>query len=576
MLAPRFLLISSLIQSSIVYAGQEAKVLVMTILTNRFIFDVQGLRPGFSEFLATFAAHPSALLSLLAEVLVVLVLLLLCHCLINFYRDPFNLRRFPAPSCAGFTSLWSAYHSRKLRRSRAILQAHQRFGPIIRIQPKHISFADPRAVQDIYGHKSPIVKSTFYKTISGGDYESLVSTLDRDEHARKRRYISNIFAQRNVVSMEPLVIKKVQSLLSRLDRAAESNEIIDIRQYLNYFTFDVISAMAFGNDPDLLRKGEDKTMAETKDAKVYSVNPIRAFQDTTVHVASLGHWPELLRITKPFTKHWPNSKSGDDFEAMCVHQVRQRLQKPSIVSKQDLPYGDFVQHLLVDNKGQDRKLPFGELVQEAGVFLSAGSDTTASSMTNTLYLLLKHPHVLEKLRIELKSALGGTTAAAVEPDSQEAVVKLAQASPLKYLRACIDEGLRHLTPTSVGLQRMTPPEGAEVAGHWIKGGITVSVPTYTIHHDPELFPDPWVYKPERWLEGSEEERQNQKDFFIPFTLGRHSCIGRNIAYLEQYVMLSTLVNRYDFEFAEEGFQLLVLERINANPGPMPVRIRRRL
>lgn len=461
-----------------------------------------------------------------------------------------------------------------LRRSRAILQAHQRLGPIIRIQPKHISFADPRAVQDIYGHRSPIVKSTFYKTISGGDHESLVSTLDREEHAKKRRYISNIFSQRNVISMEPLVAKKVESLLNRLDRAAESNEVIDIRQYLNYFTFDVISAMAFGNDPDLLRKGEDKTVAETKDAKkTYSVNPIRAFQDTTVHVASLGHWPELLRITKPFTRHWPNSKSGDDFEAMCKYQVRQRLNKPSIVSKPDLPYGDFFQHLLVDNKGQDRKLPFGELVQEAGVFLSAGSDTTASSMTNTLYLLLKHPRVLKKLRIELKSALEETATAAGKQSPQEAVTKFAQASPLKYLRACIDESLRHLTPTSVGLQRMTPPEGAEIAGHWIKGGITVSVPTYTIHHDPQLFPDPWIYKPERWLDGSEEERQNQRDYFIPFTLGRHSCIGRNIAYLEQYVVLSTLVHRYDFEFAEEYFQLPVLERINANPGSMPVRVR---
>ena len=493
-----------------------------------------------------------------------------------FLWDPYELRKFPAPSGAGFTNLWHAYQSRMLRRSRAILQAHDRLGPIIRIQPKHISFSDPRAVQDIYGHKSPIVKSVFYKTISGGDHESLVSTLDREDHARKRRYISNIFSQRNVISMEPLVVEKVQILLNRLDRASEMGEVIDVRQWLNYFTFDVISAMAFGNDPGLLHNGEDKATGATRDGKTFQVEPIRAFQDSTVHVASLGCWPDLLWLTKPLTKWWPNSKSGDDFEAMCVQQVKQRLQKPVVVSSPSLPHGDFFQHLLVDSKGEDRKLPVGEMIQEAAVFLSAGSDTTASSMTNTLYLILKHPHVLERLREELHECHDISTEHTEKEFRKVPIFSYSQASSLRYLRACVDEGLRHLTPTSVGLQRMTPPEGAEIAGHWITGGITVSVPTYTLHHDPDIFPDPWIFKPERWFEGTEEERKRQRDFFIPFTLGRHACIGRNIAFLEQYVVLSTLVHRYDFEFAEEGFELAVLERINANPGPMPVRVKLRV
>ncbi|CAL5870581.1 uncharacterized protein PFLUO_LOCUS4820 [Penicillium psychrofluorescens] len=540
------------------------------VLGGRILPHIESRNLDISASLSWYANHPASIGNVIVGLFGLSILFVILYDLAYFFRDPHHLRRFPAPSCAGLTNLWSAYHSRRLQRSRAVLRAHQNLGPIIRIQPKHISFADPRAVQDIYGHGTSVIKSTFYKTISGGDSESIVSTLDRDDHARKRRYISNAFSQRNVISMEPLVAQKVHYLLDRLDRAAEFNETVDIRQWLNFFTFDVISAMALGNDPDLLHKGEDRMVVETLDGKSSTVDPIRSFQSSTVHVAFLGHWPELLNITKKLTKWWPNSKSGDNFEAMCVQQIRQRLQKPKDVSSTELPYGDFFQHLLIDSKGEGRGLPFRELVQEVAVFLSAGSDTTASSMTNNLYLLMKHSQILDKLRTELDESTGEKSQV-----KQAAVIPYARASQVKYLRACVDEGLRHLTPTSVGLQRMTPPKGAEIAGHWITGGITVSVPTYTLHHDPDLFPEPFCFKPERWLEGTEQDRENLKAYFIPFTVGRHSCIGRNIAYLEQYVVLSTLVSRYDFEFAENDFELLVLERINANPGAMPVKVRRR-
>ncbi|RFU27151.1 hypothetical protein B7463_g9175, partial [Scytalidium lignicola] len=502
----------------------------------------------------------------LLEVVLLLALGLVFYSVVSYLRDPFDLRKFPSPSLAAFTNLWSAYQARRLRRSRAVLEAHQQLGPIVRIQPRHVSFADPRAVQEIYGHNSPMIKDDWYLALSGGEYNNIVSTRDRQEHTRKRRYVANGFSQRNIVNMEPMVAGKVDLLLKRLDGAAEGREAIDLRQWLNFFTFDVISSMAFSNDTGFLRTGTAETHAESTDAKrSYTINPIKAFQDNTIHQMSLGHWPSLLSLTKPLTSLSPYSRRGDEFTDMCIHQVRQRMQRSDLDEESGSTYGDFFQHLTIDSKGNDRKLPFGELVQEAAVFLSAGSDTTASAMTNTLYLLLKHPRVLERLRNELH---GASSEAA---EAKKGIFSYATVSPLKYLRACIDEGLRHLPPTSNGLPRQTPPEGAQIAGHWIKGGVTVSVPTYTIHHNASLFTDPWEFRPERWVEGSEQERENLKKYVIPFTLGRHGCIGRNIAFLEQYIVLSTLVNRYDFEFVEDGFELGVVERINANPGPMPFR-----
>lgn len=442
----------------------------------------------------------------------------------------------------------------------------------MRIQPSHVSFADPAAIPDIYGQKTKFEKDIFYSTLSTDEHDSIVSTRNRDEHSRKRRYISNVFSQRNVVSMEPLVADKVRKLVTRLDEACKSGEVIDIRQWLNFFTFDVISEMTFGSSSDFLVTGREEIMAESLDGKLYEVKPIQAFQDNTVHVASLGHFVALLPLTRFLTRWCQGSAKGQHFTDMCIRKIRQRLKLPNVVSRPGLPFGDFFQHLLANSKGEPRKLPFPELVHEAGVFLSAGSDTTASSMTNALYLLMKNPRVIKKLRNEINEALGGIDNAYADDISIFTSEKMSQ---VRYLRACLDEALRDLPPTSIGLLRMTPPEGATVAGHYLKGGITASVPTYTIHHDANLFPDPFAYKPERWLESSEEERRNLKTCVIPFTLGRHACIGRNIAFLEQYLVIATLVHRYEFEFAEEGFELAVLERINANPGPLPVKLRRR-
>jgi len=59
-----------------------------------------------------------------------------------------------------------------------------------------------------------------------------------------------------------------------------------------------------------------------------------------------------------------------------------------------------------------------------------------------------------------------------------------------------------------------------IGKEWIPGGTTVSVPTYTLHHDPDLFEDPWTYKPERWLA---ENAADLQAVFLPFSAGARAC-----------------------------------------------------
>lgn len=195
--------------------------------------------------------------------------------------------------------------------------------------------------------------------------------------------------------------------------------------------------------------------------------------------------------------------------------------------------------------------------------MDAGSDTTAIALTHVMYFLLKNPSALSSLRKELE-------AEAVYRD--DGIATYGSIKNLPYLRACLDESLRVLPPLAAALNRVTPPEGMEIDGHYIAGNTIVAVSAYTAHRYQELFPDPEQYRPERWLEKDSRALQAS---FIPFSTGARGCIGRNITYMEQMVLLATLVHRYDFEFADEAWELSHDEAFLLWPDSMPLKIQER-
>jgi cytochrome P450 len=368
--------------------------------------------------------------------------------------------------------------------------------------------------------------------------------------------------------MEPVIQEQVAILLSKLDgfcngsssktdKSLVKGDFHNIRRWLNLFTFDVIGAAAFGRPMGFLQQGDDLAPAETWEGKWYSIHAISSFHTNSRYDVILAHWPKLLWLTKRLTQWHPGNKGGADFTALTIRKVRERKEngKPA-------GYTDFFHHLLEDKHGKDVGLSMFELEKEAGVMINAGSDTTATAMTHCLYFLVRNPMVLGRLRAELEPVLG----------SQNTAARYEQVKDLPYLRACIDEAMRLRPPTSQGLPRITPPEGANIAGYHIAGDVTVSVPTYTLHRNPNLFSDPEAYKPERWLD--EVEGPRCRACVLPFSTGPRACIGRNLAYLEQQILIATLVQRYDWSFETEDFQLGTMERFNANPADMWVKLQR--
>lgn len=139
-----------------------------------------------------------------------------------------------------------------------------------------------------------------------------------------------------------------------------------------------------------------------------------------------------------------------------------------------------------------------EILSEARAYIIAGSDTTSNTLTYLVWSVCRNNDIRGKLAEEL---------VALPPDFDDHMLK-----PLSYLNQVIDETLRLYAAAPSGLPRVVPPGGAELAGHWLPGGSTVTTQAYTLHRDPTVFPQPEIFDPSRWAAPTKAMKESSMHF----------------------------------------------------------------
>ncbi|KAK3704715.1 hypothetical protein LTR37_013689 [Vermiconidia calcicola] len=483
----------------------------------------------------------------------------------DYFRDPKGLRRYPNMSAfSGISSVPYMILSYNGFRSKHVYDLHTSGKPVVRTGPNSLSFSDARAIKDVYGHATKCIKDDFY-AIQKGTHTHLADVVDKKEHARKRKVLSSAYALKNLEEWEFKVADKVERMIAQFDkRVSEPGKevVIDYRPWTNYFTLDAISDIGLSSPLGFLDQGDDITTGVRLDGSTYQCHFRECLyansRATSVWAYCYDYYKEAIQFSKLspyFNRLW---KLNDNWDGIPRYLAAQRLKRYQAGEKLD----DFFEALMHDTKMVDHNLEWGEVVAEINIMMNAGSTTTAISMANVMYQLLKNPQCMQKLRQEIDETL----------DDDEEIAPYEKVRYLPYLKAVLDESLRIFPPTSQSLTRETPREGSEIAGKYIAGGTTVSVSSYVAHRDPVLFPEPEKFTPERWLG---ESGKDLGPYFIAFSAGARGCIGRNIAYLEQAVLLASMVHRYDFGFATPGFEPGRYEWQNLHLTELPVKIRRR-
>ncbi|KAL2362704.1 hypothetical protein RJZ56_004396 [Blastomyces dermatitidis] len=156
---------------------------------------------------------------------------------------------------------------------------------------------------------------------------------------------------------------------------------------------------------------------------------------------------------------------------------------------------------------------------------SGGTTTTADFLSALLYHLSlpENKHHQDKLRQELQAFTSGTS-----PTASTEHIPLSQLQTLPYLNGILRETLRISPPIPFSLPRLvkTKDQDVSVLGMKIDPGTIISIQPYTLHRDPETFPNPDVWEPERWQVPitSPAHRQMQR-MLIPFGYGQRMCTG---------------------------------------------------
>lgn len=165
----------------------------------------------------------------------------------------------------------------------------------------------------------------------------------------------------------------------------------------------------------------------------------------------------------------------------------------------------------------------------------AGSDTTVTALRATMFFIITHPKVYQRLQGELDSAdcSGAFT---------NGVISDASTLKLTYLQACIRESLRVLPPAFPMLQKIVPPAGDILDGRFVPGGTRVGTCIWGIVRSRDIFgEDADTFRPERWLASDSASLQRMtKAVDIVFGSGRYHCLGKTVAMFELRKTIATV------------------------------------
>jgi cytochrome P450 len=228
-------------------------------------------------------------------------------------------------------------------------------------------------------------------------------------------------------------------------------------------------------------------------------------------------------------------------ETLCLKRSISELERKvegfiaAARARQDMG-DDLLSRLMLAQHEDGTRMSDRQLRDEVMTLYLAGHETTSLTLSWTWYLLAQHQRVEEKLVSEWQQVLGGRTPT------------VDQLQQLPYTAAVIAESMRLLPPVyAIGREAIGD---LELGGYRVRRGYTVLMSQWVNHRDPEYFPEPEQFRPERWENGL--AKRLPKFAYYPFGGGQRMCIGSTFASIETPIVLATVGQRYRFTVDSEA------------------------
>ncbi|MEV7068765.1 cytochrome P450 [Streptomyces collinus] len=429
----------------------------------------------------------------------------------------------PIPRAAG--SLPFIGHALRMRDNLGFIDSlRDTREPLVEIvlQPgtRTVVVQDPALIHQMLKALAPTLdKGRLYDKLGQLLGDSVVTATGRP-HVRKRRQLQPAFAHTEISRYVDIMRTEVTATVA----GWEPGRPLDVREAMVGLSLDMLAKTVFAGSLD------DAVFRRLRSDLSVVMNGVGVR-------LMLPDWAERLPL--PFNRRFDRARAG---VRATVNTAVEELQ----ASGHDT--GDMLSMLLraVDEETGE-PLTGHQICSEILTLAVAGTETTASVLSWALYELARNPAVEARVLAELDDVLG------------ERPVALDDVARLPYLNRVITETLRLHHPGWLVTRRTTEETRL---GQWtLPAGTELAYCQHALHRDPERFPDPLTFDPDRWNDAAQEPPPGA---FLPFGDGKHKCMGDRFARTEMVTAIATMLRSVRLELAE-GQAIRQVARLTVRP-----------
>ncbi|XP_061395241.1 cytochrome P450 6a22-like [Musca vetustissima] len=348
-----------------------------------------------------------------------------------------------------------------------------------------------------------------------------------------RRKLAPAFTPAKLKYMFPTMARVGENFVQILSReiAKGGDDILEMHDWCKRFSMDVIGTIAFGIDVNSLESSQNELKLRTEKALVEHFRP----------------FTDQLFVKYPRFLNWLNFKyhsrqSIEFFRKIVQESIEYR-------EKFQIKRNDFLDLLLECRDTEDEfQLTMDMMVGQVFIFFVGGYESSSTALCQALYELAKKPELQDKARAEVQE---------VVTNNQVAYEDL---KALKYIKQVLMETLRKypIVPGMLRLCRESCSLNTRVGPLQIPEGATIMLPIYSVHNDPDFYPNPHEFLPERFEESSENQRPAHT--FLKFGDGPRNCIASGFGMTELLYALSTLLVNFRFSLTERSPKVIEFDK----------------
>ncbi|KAM7215177.1 cytochrome P450 monooxygenase-like protein [Rhypophila decipiens] len=409
---------------------------------------------------------------------------------------------------------------------------HAQYGPVVRIAPDEVHFKGSiDAYNRIYNQRFD-KEAALYKCF--GEDESSFGELTFSAAKARKDQLSGLFTRSGVKGLEHVIRQNVERTIRRLVEECASTTgktSTDFLLAMKCLAVDVITTFCFAKNISAVETpGFKAPIIMAMEASLFNFLVFMNFPLVNKIIFSLPPW--LSRITAP--------ELGGlfDLQALLQGQIDELQEDPKRLDS--VPHKTIYHPLLETGTRKS-------LYEEGQAMLFGGTDTVSNTLMLLVFYVLSTPGVEGRLLDELRRP-------GVWEDIKGDAPGWDTLEKLPYLSAVIKEALRLTPGVPAGQKRVVGKGGFELEvggkGYQISEGTILHASSFLVNTDPELWPEPKRFRPERWLEVDVKERRAMEANLVTFSKGPRMCMGMNLAYCELYIAVATMFRKLDMKVDE--------------------------